>query len=878
MNNEKEQKGMEEHEEDVKFISDQAINMDFLSDECDSYADNDNAMFLEKQKMNNSSNTSKSEFIEDDDDSIKDPNYIPSEDGRAKKKWFSNLKIPLRKSHPQICEELVDSKQRENDSLILKKVIDIAEHGNDVSSILFNEPIEREKHEKDKSLIVRNLLNFDNKQKSEHQMEKESEKEQHTSSSTVAQRISSVALEDKPLVEKTLRKNYKDRRDFCFYCEKDVSHFSRHISKWHSEEIDVVKILCHKVNSKERRLALSNLRKKGNFIRNRTDSALRPVKRPKLTDKSLSADQYLPCKYCLGYYKKKFLFRHTKICLSNYDKENNRRQTSQSDGQTTLLLHHFLKHDDLLKSKIFSRMRADDINLIAKKDPLICQYAYSYIKGRQSKGNIDLVRQNMRRLAKLLDFARLQNPDIKKLIDILRPKHFQLIISGVNKIAKYNPETDNYESPTLAINFGTLIKKCCDLAYINLVQIENTSDERKELKILKTLLESQWCNEVSAQACTNLNQNKWNKEELLPLTNDLKKLNIFLQTSSEELFHKLKSDENDFKIYNSLKDTLYAQVILLNRRRPAEVAQLKVQTFKSINLGGENDNEFEKCLTEAEKILLKTYSRLVIRGKRGRGVPILLSPSMKMHFDLILQCRNNFAIESDFVFHTTGRGFVDGTKIIHKYAKKCQLERPASITATKLRKHLATITQLLQFSNNDMEQLSKFMGHTLQTHCNYYRLSDKVYQTAKISKLLLLMMEGGAEKYKGKTLDEIDINLAPLSDAEEEEMENILDTNDNLTVDCKIPSTSADLDNNKEPHKKMRNLKKKRFIDRRRPWTKQQKSIIAEYFSDNIKNRKPPIEIEVKHLIEEYPEVFKERKWTCIKAVVYNMYTGKLKY
>ncbi|CAG9826168.1 unnamed protein product [Diabrotica balteata] len=145
-------------------------------------------------------------------------------------------------------------------------------------------------------------------------------------------------------------------------------------------------------------------------------------------------------------------------------------------------------------------MRADNINLIAKKDPLSCQYAYSYIKGRQSKGNIDLVRQNMRRLAKLLDFARRQNSDIKKLIDILRPKHFQLIISGVNEIAKYNPATDNYESPTLAINFLTL------------VQIENTKYERKELKILKILVESQWCNVVSAQACTNLNQNKWNKE------------------------------------------------------------------------------------------------------------------------------------------------------------------------------------------------------------------------------------------------------------------------------------------------------------------------------------------------------------------------------
>ncbi|KAG5861889.1 hypothetical protein JTB14_037799 [Gonioctena quinquepunctata] len=51
-----------------------------------------------------------------------------------------------------------------------------------------------------------------------------------------------------------------------------------------------------------------------------------------------------------------------------------------------------------------------------------------------------------------------------------------------------------------------------------------------------------------------------------------------------------------------------------------------------------------------------------------------------------------------------------------------------------------------------MQQLSKFMGHTLKTHC-----------TAKVSKLLLLMMEGGAEKFKDKQLEEIDIQLTPVN-------------------------------------------------------------------------------------------------------------------
>lgn len=62
-------------------------------------------------------------------------------------------------------------------------------------------------------------------------------------------------------------------------------------------------------------------------------------------------------------------------------------------------------------------------------------------------------------------------------------------------------------------------------------------------------------------------------------------------------------------------------------------------------------------------------------------------------------------------------------------------------------------------SENEIEQLASFMGHTLSVHKQNYRLPDDVYQTAKISKLLLLMESGKADMYKGRSLDEIDLHL-----------------------------------------------------------------------------------------------------------------------
>lgn len=50
------------------------------------------------------------------------------------------------------------------------------------------------------------------------------------------------------------------------------------------------------------------------------------------------------------------------------------------------------------------------------------------MKGRRSKGNLDVVRQNVRRLARLVRYSQKEDSQIKNLIDLLRPTCF--ILSG----------------------------------------------------------------------------------------------------------------------------------------------------------------------------------------------------------------------------------------------------------------------------------------------------------------------------------------------------------------------------------------------------------------------------------------------------------------
>lgn len=49
------------------------------------------------------------------------------------------------------------------------------------------------------------------------------------------------------------------------------------------------------------------------------------------------------------------------------------------------------------------------------------------------------------------------------------------------------------------------------------------------------------------------------------------------------------------------------------------------------------------------------------------------------------------------------------------------------------------------------------MGHRLDTHEVFYRLSDDAFQKAKLGKLLLCLEKGNVEQFKKKKIDTVEI-------------------------------------------------------------------------------------------------------------------------
>ncbi|CAI5690129.1 unnamed protein product [Oreochromis niloticus] len=90
-----------------------------------------------------------------------------------------------------------------------------------------------------------------------------------------------------------------------------------------------------------------------------------------------------------------------------------------------------------------------------------------------------------------------------------------------------------------------------------------------------------------------------------------------------------------------------------------------------------------------------------------------------------------------------------------QFADACGAEHPQNLRSTNLRKQIATISQVMNLKDNELDQLADFLGHDIRVHREYYQVPQSTIQLAKISKLLMAMEKGSVKDIQGKTLDEI---------------------------------------------------------------------------------------------------------------------------
>ncbi|CAH0555105.1 unnamed protein product [Brassicogethes aeneus] len=457
-----------------------------------------------------------------------------------------------------------------------------------------------------------------------------------------------------------------------------------------------------------------------------------------LNDNSNNFSQVNDNSHNKGYYARKTLRRHAKRCFFNKLEKTIKTRHHQSEGHT-LMSTHFGVNDPLRTSGILKTLKADEISLVAKKDKTICEVARKYIKSHKEKHLISVARRNMRRLARLVIEARkIENNNSLTLVSLLHPSKFKVIVQATKIISCYDNKNCVFKSPSLAMQMGTLLKAALDTAYSVKLQVNIDSTKLRIFDVMKKLIEREWATEISTEANHNLNLNLFNKPTLMPVAEDLSKMKKYFDNLISTSIEKLQADNKNESAYKILNEVTYCSLLMFNRRRVGELQRIPLNIYIS-NKNNKPSGEFERLLSPSEIILIKRLKRIVIKGKRGRGVPVLFDTLTQKGIDIAINHRHNFFSEPNlYLFGLCQTDTcISGYHVFRKHVSigLGDTSKVVSLTSTKLRKHLATISQILKMGQQDLEQLATFMGHTTKTHNEWYRLPSDVYQTAKVAKL-----------------------------------------------------------------------------------------------------------------------------------------------
>ncbi|XP_048861690.1 uncharacterized protein LOC125729875 isoform X20 [Brienomyrus brachyistius] len=670
------------------------------------------------------------------------------------------------------------------------------------------------------------------------------------------------------------------KKQYCLFCGKPYSKIARHLESAHSDEKEVAKALQFSKNSRERHIQLSILRKRGNFTHNvdtvrggsgNMVACYRPTKTRKAKD-------YIHCLHCQGLYSKGTLWKHIKICPQNPDPSEGGKKYVRSlcAMSTPVGLDVSQSFKDVL-----CNMAYNEISAIVRSDRCILQLGQHFFnKIGSDKGKHDYIRQKLREIGRLLQEARKCTP-LHNMEDFVIPSNFPHVVKAVKVVAGYNEETHSYQIPSLAMKLGHSLKKIASIVESN-ATIVGDNDLAKSVRRYLQVHQAKWSECISSCALTTLREAKWNTPQLLPFTQDVKLLHSHLEKKQEEMLRLLKICPSRDS-YTGLTKVTLTQVILFNRRREGEVSKMHMSIFASRNKKELHD-DLAICMSDFERKLCQHFMRLEIRGKRGRKVPVLLKPSMVHSMELLMEFREQCGVptENPFLFARPGAlSAYRGRDCIQQFAKECGAKQPEALSSTKLRKHIATMSKVLNLEENEADQLADFLGHDIRVHREYYRLPEGTLQLAKMSKVLMAMEEGTLSDFKGKKLDEIEINLdekidpRTIDDSSSSEEEEPDKQNDGLSEDyrsCDVQNLSVD---STQSHSEGVDVGRGGGkASSKRTWNVEEVKAVERHMMNFIRICRVPGKKECLQCLNAEPEVLKSRTWTGVKFYIKNRITA----
>ncbi|XP_055956953.1 uncharacterized protein LOC126821491 [Patella vulgata] len=456
-------------------------------------------------------------------------------------------------------------------------------------------------------------------------------------------------------------------------------------------------------------------------------------------------------------------------------------------------------------------MKMDNIGKVAREDPLIVQHGNYWMQknvGNKLKRGA-YISQIMRLCARLLiNLREYPISEEPTLWSYLKASHLDNIVKATLKVADAISD-DNLQKPSNARKLGFYIKRVIN-CQIGIAIMTNNETSRKEAEDLLKTMEIFWGTRIAKLSNVLLEEKKYNKNQPLPKPDDI----AILNKSIEDTINNLNLNVETFENFTSVVEAISAKLVVYNRRRVGEVEAIRLTDYEKIRKG-EAPEHLVGQLTDFEKKLLKEQEVMTVRGKTGRGVPIILPKITKQGLKFLTDRK----IRKD--------GVIRAYNCLAKACSKAPLSSPELITSTTLRKYMATITQVLDLKPNEMTWVLDHLGHSMDVHKIYYRKTQ-------IAKLLLIQDTNQVGRFKDKSLTDVQMEDVVFN----RDTETMVNFQASEVIDSDIfDETKMDSDSEEDTRKSQR---KRPCITTKAKWSEEEEAEIRELFKKFINKKIRP--------------------------------------
>lgn len=578
--------------------------------------------------------------------------------------------------------------------------------------------------------------------------EEESEKDSEQESTELTSSIMSGDLE---IPEDTSTSTHK--KHCCYFCHKMYPKVAKHQRQKHKIEPEI-KNIVEIGNYKLRKVQWDHLRNLGDAWYNERqlrrgvkDFVVKYEGKNRPRKDTAAPKEILPCVFCKVMYTKEYMWKHEKECRDNPDREelrgDGKQETSRYKRVAVMARAQTMIHYSKVKGvqEILARMTQDHRLVVIKNDSLLMKFMeHIYQKWSHYEKVCSLVSQPLRELSKLLIKCREEHPErFKNASDLIAPPNFDILLETILSLQEFDGKNEFKKSPSNVMKMGGYLRKLADWQSIELLK-RLDFDGNRENQAFLTLMDKQYTI-ISKKAKFNLTVRKFNKEKVLPLFKDISKFHEHLEVQINNL-----KERSGVDVYRNLAQYVMAQIIMFNRKRSGEVERLNMATLKDgLQRDRAPDPEFLENLQEFEKNLAAVLTRIEFLGKASRKISILLTTEMHENLQIMLRKRELYVHDSvQFVFARPGNHMtpIEGHLAIKKVAEEAQVSNIPAFTSTNLRKHLATMSQVLNIDVLEQDLLAQFMGHDLNVHRDYYRRPQGVIEKCKVAQVLIAINSG----------------------------------------------------------------------------------------------------------------------------------------